>query len=227
MEAQVIDEFWSHSWQAPSWQKYVNLLFLNNTWPASVVGTLTAVAALVLFLTGVLPEWAETGRTCRWCILLGTLAYYPTFLLFRPRKSVFFDAACINQRDMDLKFEGLVSMGAILKRSKSMLVLWDPSYVTRLWCVFEMAAFLNAHGSAAVKVCPPLLGTVLMICHFVLCVITFISHWLLQQDSWSWAYLATLPALWLPTFTFMAYAVRSEVESRVLVLGLGVWGFRI
>ena len=28
--------------------------------------------------------------------------------------------------------EGLVSMGAILKRSKSMLVLWDPSYVTRL-----------------------------------------------------------------------------------------------
>ena len=81
MEAQVIDEFWSHSWQAPSWQKYVNLLFLNNTWPASVVGTLTAVAALVLFLTGVLPEWAETGRTCRWCILLGTLAYYPTFLL--------------------------------------------------------------------------------------------------------------------------------------------------
>lgn len=52
-----------------------------------------------------------------------------------------------------------------------------------------------------------------MICHFVLCVITFISHWLLQQDSWSWAYLATLPALWLPTFTFMAYAVRSYCRS--------------
>ncbi|CAE7773000.1 unnamed protein product [Symbiodinium sp. CCMP2592] len=80
-EAKVIDEFWSHSWQAPAWQKYVNLLFLNNTWPASVVGTLAAVTSFVLFLTGVLPEWAETGRTCRWCILLGTLAYYPTFLL--------------------------------------------------------------------------------------------------------------------------------------------------
>ena len=63
------------------------------------------------------------------------------------------------------------SIGAFLYYSKTMLVLWDPSYVacqhdsvlvfhmhalrmklcqqeaTRLWCVFEMAAFAWAHRS--------------------------------------------------------------------------------
>lgn len=28
-----------------------------------------------------------------------------------------------------------------------MLVLWDPTYVERLWCVFELAAFLKSRES--------------------------------------------------------------------------------
>ena len=67
--------------------------------------------------------------------------------------------------------EGVESIGAFLYYSQTMLVLWDPSYVscqddsvlalqmhelrmklhqpqaTRLWCVFEMAAFAWAHRS--------------------------------------------------------------------------------
>ena len=38
-----------------------------------------------------------------------------------------------------LKLEGVLSMGAILKRSKRLLVLQDPSYARRLWCVSRLS----------------------------------------------------------------------------------------
>eukprot|EP00913_Durusdinium_trenchii_P015049 g14114.t1 len=37
------------------------------------------------------------------------------------------------------------NVGGILKNSKSMLVLFDSSYAQRLWCIYELAAFLKAH----------------------------------------------------------------------------------
>ena len=43
---------------------------------------------------------------------------------------VFLDRACVMQSDEALKAEAVVSMGGILKSSKSMLVLWDRTYVT-------------------------------------------------------------------------------------------------
>ena len=45
---------------------------------------------------------------------------------------MFLDFLCISQEDEHLKGEAMVSMGAILKSSASMLVLWDPSWVQRL-----------------------------------------------------------------------------------------------
>eukprot|EP00439_Symbiodinium_sp_Y106_P013958 s3455_g2.t1 len=73
--------------------------------------------------------------------------------------------ACINQRDQVLKGEAIISMGAFLKQSDSMLVLWDPTWVTRLWCVFEIAAFLHSRNSgdkAVLQIIPPLLGPALL-----------------------------------------------------------------
>ncbi|OLQ07976.1 hypothetical protein AK812_SmicGene8571 [Symbiodinium microadriaticum] len=74
-------EFWSHSWRTKKWLKYLNILFLNNSLPASVVGTVCALLAFFLSFTGLLPVWA--------------------------------------------------GMGAFLKKSQSLLVLWDVSYVSR------------------------------------------------------------------------------------------------
>ncbi|CAE7889075.1 unnamed protein product, partial [Symbiodinium necroappetens] len=48
-----------------------------------------------------------------------------------------------------LKAEGILSLGAILKKSRTLVVVWDPSYLSRLWCVFELAAFLHAHREDA------------------------------------------------------------------------------
>lgn len=42
-----------------------------------------------------------------------------------------------------------MSMGAFLKNSEKFLLLWDDTYVSRLWCMLEFAAFLKSHGPAA------------------------------------------------------------------------------
>lgn len=57
------------------------------------------------------------------------------------------DMACIHQGDPDLKSEGVLNIGAFLKNSKKLLVLWDSTYSSRAWCMFELAAFLQSHQS--------------------------------------------------------------------------------
>ena len=44
----------------------------------------------------------------------------------------------------DLKCAGMLSLAGILKRSETLLVLWDASYAQRLWCLLEFAAFLKS-----------------------------------------------------------------------------------
>ena len=44
-ETTEIDEFWSHSWQAATWLKYLNILFLSNGMPAFLVGMLGVMLA--------------------------------------------------------------------------------------------------------------------------------------------------------------------------------------
>ena len=120
------DQFWSHSWKGQRWSKYINILYLHNCLPASIAGSLSAGVACGLVSAGLL------GARQRWCLLFGLVAFCITLLLWRPRKLVFLDIACIHQTDEGRKGEAIMSMGAFLKQSSSMLVLWDPTWVTRL-----------------------------------------------------------------------------------------------
>ena len=56
------------------------------------------------------------------------IGYAAGLLVWKRCKLVFLDVACIDQSNHVNKAEGLVSMGAFLKSSKRMLVLWDLSY---------------------------------------------------------------------------------------------------
>ena len=118
------DQFWSHSWRGGRWTKYINILYLHNCVPATIAGSLSASVVCGLVSAGLL-----VGR---WCLFSGLVAFCSFLLLWRPRKLVFIDIACIPQADQDRKGEAILSMGAFLKQSASMLVLWDPSWVTRL-----------------------------------------------------------------------------------------------
>ena len=121
-----LDQFWSHSWHGSQWTKYANMLYLHNCMPASIAGILSASVACGLVSAGFL------GARQGWCLLFGFVAFCITLLLWHARKLVFLDIACIHQTDDVRRAEAIMSMGAFLNRSTSMLVLWDPTWVTRL-----------------------------------------------------------------------------------------------
>ena len=164
-----IDEFWSHSWRLAAWTKYLNALFLNNAWPACVVSLVCSGIAFALFLMGCLPEWTLGPFRCSWCSFSGMAAYFLTLFLCRRRVRAFVDIACINQKEPVKKLEGLISLGAILKKSKRLLVLYDSTFTTRLWCLFELGGYLYSRGTPGpasaepeIRICPPLLGPMLL-----------------------------------------------------------------
>ncbi|CAE7682997.1 unnamed protein product [Symbiodinium necroappetens] len=163
-----LDQFWSHSWHGSQWTKYANMLYLHNCMPASIAGILSASVACGLVSAGFL------GARQGWCLLFGFVAFCITLLLWHARKLVFLDIACIHQTDDARRAEAIMSMGAFLNRSTSMLVLWDPTWVTRLWCIFEVAALLHSRSKADRKadlqIIPPLLGPALLGCEMLLCV---------------------------------------------------------
>ncbi|CAE7320941.1 Clip1, partial [Symbiodinium sp. CCMP2456] len=199
-----LDEFWSHSWQLHPLTKYVSLLFASNGFPAFVVGTATALVPFTLFAAGILP-WD------RLCTLCGAAGYYFTLLLWRQRRKIFLDIACINQTDQTEKAEGLVSLGAFLKRSRSLLVLWDATLVSRLWCIFEMAAFLRSHGLDSQRksfvICPIFSGLAYLVGNFGLCVLCSIFSYslsLMPLFPWGGALISALAG---PCLTSLMYVV--------------------
>jgi len=52
------------------------------------------------------------------------------------------------------KRQGVEGIGAFLNATKRMLILWDATYCSRLWCVFEMAAFSRTLKNRSVKASP-------------------------------------------------------------------------
>ena len=129
-----IDEFWSHSWHTSAWMKYVTVWFLNSATIAAAFGMGGALLGFMLRAAGVLPVTLEgpTFSDSQWSVLSGLIFFCASFTLWRVRRLVFLDILCINQEDEGLKGEAMISMGAILKSSASMLVLWDPTWVQRL-----------------------------------------------------------------------------------------------
>ncbi|CAJ1424629.1 unnamed protein product, partial [Effrenium voratum] len=151
-QTRYIDQFWSHSWRASTRKKVLVLLLYYNQGAAVCFSVLAGVAALILRGMNILPEFLKVESVlggeysyAAWTSIFGMMAFLVVLFMWRPTQRVFLDKVCIHQKDPVLKKEGVESIGAFLYHSKTMLVLWDPSYATRLWCVFEMAAFAWAH----------------------------------------------------------------------------------
>jgi len=72
----------------------------------------------------------------------------------RHRRDCFLDICCIPQENDEEKMKGALSLRAYLDRSKRMLVLVDETYFTRLWCLWEIAAFSQGSGLSQVDFVP-------------------------------------------------------------------------
>ncbi|CAE7357592.1 unnamed protein product, partial [Symbiodinium pilosum] len=49
---------------------------------------------------------------------------------------------------------GVYGLAGFLKASKELRILWSEPYLSRLWCVFEVAAYRTANPSGKITLAP-------------------------------------------------------------------------
>mmetsp|Transcript_52537 Transcript_52537/g.162500 ORF Transcript_52537/g.162500 Transcript_52537/m.162500 type:complete len:623 (-) Transcript_52537:12-1880(-) len=184
---QEIDCFLSHAWQAPGWAKYIQLAIRSGC--AKSTSRACAMLALLVFCLALLAvpstnsyedtilDWSGTMHTGMWCTLLvppaalALLFCVPAFPKACARDPVvFLDVACICQTDDALRAAGIRALGGFLKHSRELHIMWSPEYFSRLWCVYELAAFLRLHGGGHVRFRPVFMEVALLV--------YFVFHWL-------------------------------------------------
>jgi len=150
-----LDFFVSHSWRCPRIFKYLALLVHFNLRRATKlsVAVLFFLWSYALFYFDDLPSWGRfegampvDGVLCVQSITVA-ISSVPIFLfflffchVFRSDVRLFLDISCISQEDEAQKQAGISSLGAILDRSETLLVLCDGSYWSRLWCAAVLPA---------------------------------------------------------------------------------------
>jgi len=193
---EVINAFWSHSWQASHWQKVLVLLLFYNGVPAAVIGTLGAFLACGLAVLGYLPAMVWESSAVQsdkaavygffvWSTISGCFFYLVTLFCWRSKKTIFLDKVCIHQTNERLRRNGIDNIGTYLSYSSNMLVLWDPTHVTRLWCVFELAEFLYAHRmeSTVPVLCRPVIIGPTALTTLVVCTLEVVCILLLPTST--------------------------------------------
>ena len=165
-----LDYFVSHAWRSSRLEKGLALLIYFAQWPAVIawlVGAYTAFWIATLHFE-LLPQVLRGPVLVR--MADATQGHQPFFVQavsvaalalvlltwHRTKRNVyaFLDIACIDQTDAAKKESGIKSLGAILDRSERMLVIFDEHYLTRLWCIFELAAFAKRGSLDRLDVLP-------------------------------------------------------------------------
>ncbi|CAE7942476.1 unnamed protein product [Symbiodinium sp. KB8] len=123
-QSQRISTFWSHSWHGGHWKKIFAIVTLYNGTAAVFLSLLTGACMMLLFSLGTLPGidrgwWDDSFQWSCWSTFSG------------------FVVANL----------AILSLAGLLKNSDGMLILWDPTWTERLWCLFELAAFLKSKTS--------------------------------------------------------------------------------
>ncbi|CAK9067569.1 unnamed protein product [Durusdinium trenchii] len=142
-----VDFFISHSWACPSWKKFLAACFHLNLDAAIVLSNLTCFGG-VLILRAHAGSFVGIASACQgW--LQSALMFYPmgvflaTFFFGHlvSRRSFWIDGVCINEETLLAKYHTIQAIPAFVAYSKQMLVLWDCTYLERLWCLYEIAVF--------------------------------------------------------------------------------------
>jgi len=149
--------FVSHSWRGDRWKKYFAIAFMLQAYKAACIASLACVIGACFFTSRY--EWSGLWLDDMLdflpigCALTGgMICIFFVLLLFshhldQSNKTFFFDRCCIHQRNGALKRDGILHLGQFLQFSKRVLVLWDPSYFDRMWCLFELATFAKIKAS--------------------------------------------------------------------------------
>ena len=159
-----IDVFLSHDWATSRWMKLLALVLYFNSRAAAIASLLWSIALGV-------------AKTQLGTILQGelwTFSCYPVFLVvlffwqrirscFVSPWMVFLDKLCIHQENDELKQMGILGLGAFVRRSNRLLMLWSKRTFGRLWCAYEVACFLNYRPMEQLEILPVTVAAILFL----------------------------------------------------------------
>eukprot|EP00811_Abedinium_folium_P028804 NODE_4488_length_1884_cov_30.117814.p1 GENE.NODE_4488_length_1884_cov_30.117814~~NODE_4488_length_1884_cov_30.117814.p1 ORF type:complete len:616 (+),score=121.56 NODE_4488_length_1884_cov_30.117814:157-1848(+) len=150
-----IDVFISHNWSTPRWQKWLTLAVHYNMLDAAVATLPLCCTVAVLCSLGVLPKFGLYGGSSGFesllCSLVGIVSLLGMLFVTHDikaftgcgrRSTCFLDKLCIHQVDLDKMNRGIAGLAAFLCKSDTMLVIYTPVYLQRLWTVYELATAL-------------------------------------------------------------------------------------
>ncbi|CAE7837753.1 unnamed protein product [Symbiodinium sp. CCMP2592] len=159
-----IEAFLSHDWQTSRFSKTVALLIVFNSIPAAWTSFLLALLCCCLLVLDVFPGgWPLASCLCC-CGFYFCLCFWQRIrrLLCVRSTLVFLDRLCIAQHDEDLKQAGILGIAGFLSSSRKLIILWSPQYCSRLWCTFELGAFLRDEESRPIQFIPVSLSLFLL-----------------------------------------------------------------
>eukprot|EP00438_Fugacium_kawagutii_P007132 Skav214882 [mRNA] locus=scaffold1430:168465:179881:- [translate_table: standard] len=169
VQTKRLDIFLSHTWKTAGGWKFLSLL-LQFGWPIlwASWGSMVVIAfilcmgdVLPLFNTweahalgfdGLIPSgcWIQVFGLIG---ILGGCLLFP-HLPFSKSDTCFLDCSCIHQTDQRKMQQGIMSISAFLAASDELRVLWSPPLLSRLWCVFELAAYRKVNPEGRVVIAP-------------------------------------------------------------------------
>eukprot|EP00928_Gymnodinium_smaydae_P086488 TRINITY_DN7063_c0_g1_i1.p1 TRINITY_DN7063_c0_g1~~TRINITY_DN7063_c0_g1_i1.p1 ORF type:complete len:545 (+),score=34.12 TRINITY_DN7063_c0_g1_i1:74-1636(+) len=155
-----IADFWSHRWHGLAWPKVAALMFHYNTFAAIMCGMLSAaaLAGIIAFSKQRVP--CIVAKLC--CLFAGCFGFMLGTVFWTSSRRVFLDKVSICQTDLQLKSEGIACLGGFLRHSDTFLVIWDSTYLCRMWCVYELVCFavLRSDGQRKrIHICPAFHGS--------------------------------------------------------------------
>lgn len=211
---QHFDIFLSHTWSTDGKWKAFALLFRTG-WPVMLLlNALSVCLTMMLCVTRLLPMtfdykppvvgFTGSSKLGGWLIaasLLGSvlgLALSP-FLPSNSGNSCFLDVVSVHQSDQQLNERGIYGIGGFLAVSREMQVLWSKPYLSRLWCIFELAAYRTANPEGKITIAPlyvEQIVAVILICAYGMAA-TFVTARVLIQERFRVVVygVAALPAL--------------------------------
>ena len=161
--------FFSHSWNTSGRLKFLSLL-LQFGWPTIMscwaCGVILGFALCMLNVLPLFELWQAIAldfnhvipSSC-WMQVFGLIGVLSGCLLFPhmpfyKKDKCFLDFACIDQTDKTKTRQGIMSISAFLAASEELRVLWSPPLLSRLWCVFEIAAFRKLNPDGRIVIAP-------------------------------------------------------------------------
>ena len=174
--------FISHDWGTSRWLKLGCLLILFNS-RAAVVGAVLASAILgVLCWLEVLP-YSDFLVMAGHAVFLLLMCFWQRILdVCSGSPRIFLDKLCISQADPEKKKLGILGLGAFLKVSEKLVILWSPRYLNRMWCTYEMVTFLRFHSEAArIQIMPVNMALILVLTVLMCQCVLFSGHFLMDS----------------------------------------------